>query len=38
MLELDGPITMQEVFDAVRNLKMGKGRLGVLADIIKTAA
>ena len=38
--ELDGPITMQEVFAALRKLKSGKapGEDGVLADIIRTAA
>jgi len=36
--ELDGPITMQEVFAALRKLKSGKapGEDGVLADIIRT--
>jgi hypothetical protein len=38
--ELDGVITLDEVFEAIRKLKMGKapGEDGILTDILKTAA
>ena len=38
--ELDGPITVREIFDAIRKLKMGKapGMDGILTSVIKSAA